>query len=62
MKVSSISGTRGSGKTTLIRELIARLGAKGKKSAVIVNDAGEKDFDQNFIQAHGLSVEYIRGG
>ena len=62
MKVLSISGTQGSGKTTLIRELIARLGAKGKKSAVIVNDNGEKDFDKNFIQAHGLSVEYIRGG
>ena len=62
MKISSISGTQGSGKTTLIRELIARLGAKGKRSAVIVNDAGEKDFDQDFIHAHDLSVEYIRGG
>jgi molybdopterin-guanine dinucleotide biosynthesis protein len=33
MKVLSISGTQGSGKTTLIRELIARIGAKGSKSA-----------------------------
>ena len=62
MKISSISGTQGSGKTTLIRELIARLCAKGKRSAVIVNDSGEKDFDQDFIHAHDISVEYIRGG
>lgn len=62
MKLLSISGTQGSGKTTLIRELIARMEAKGRQSAVIVNDDGEKDFDQVFIQAHHLSVEYIRGG
>jgi G3E family GTPase len=62
MKVLSISGTQGSGKTTLIRELIAQMSAKGRRSAVIVNDDGEKDFDQDFIQSHGLAVEYIRGG
>jgi len=62
MKLLSISGTQGSGKTTLIRELIALMGTKGRRSAVIVNDDGEKDFDQHFIQAHSLSVEYIRGG
>ncbi len=62
MKVLSISGTQGSGKTTLIRELIARIGATGRKSAVIVNDDGEKDFDPDIIQPHCLAVEYIRGG
>ena len=62
MRVLSVSGTNGSGKTTLIRELIARIGTKGRKSAVIVNDDGEKVFDQDFVQAHNLSVEYIRGG
>lgn len=62
MKVLSISGTQGSGKTTLIRELITRMSDKGKQSAVIVNDDGEKDFDQSFIQSHRLAVEYIRGG
>ena len=62
MKVLSILGIQGSGKTTLIRELIVRMGAKGKQSAVIINDDGEKDFDQSFIQTHRLMVEYIRGG
>lgn len=62
MRVLSVSGTNGSGKTTLIRELIARIGTKGRKSAVIVNDDGETVFDQDFVQAHNLSVEYIRGG
>ncbi len=62
MKVLSIAGTQGSGKTTLIRELIALMGGKGKQSAVIVNDDGEEDFGQDFVQTHDLSVEYIRGG
>lgn len=62
MKVLSISGTQGSGKTTLIHELIARIGAKGRKSAVIVNDDGEKDFNPDYTQPHCLAVEYIRGG
>ena len=62
MRVLSVSGTTGSGKTTLIRELIARIGTKRRKSAVIVNDNGEKGFDQNFVLTHNLSVEYLRGG
>jgi len=62
MKVVSVSGTQGSGKTTLIRELVARLEASGRQSAVIVNDDGEKVFDQNFIQTHHLAIGHIRGG
>ena len=62
MKVLSISGTRGSGKTTLIQELITRTWANGKQSAVIVNDDGEEGFSQGFIKTHNLKVDYIRGG
>ena len=62
MKLMSISGTNGSGKTTLTRELISRLWKEGKRSAVIINEAGVVDFDPEFIQAHTLWVTYLRGG
>ena len=62
MRVLSISGTQGSGKTTLIHELITRTGANGKQSAVIVNDDGEEGFSQDFIRTHNLKVDYLRGG
>ena len=62
MRVVSVSGARGSGKTSLIRELTARLGTKGKSAAVIVNEHGDAVYDQTFIQAHELQVRTIRGG
>ncbi len=62
MLLVSVSGARDSGKTTLIRELVARLNATGKKSAVIVNQDGEVDFDQEFVNKFQVAVKYIRGG
>ncbi len=62
MRVVSVSGARGSGKTSLICELTARLGSKGKSAAVIVNEQGDVAYDQNFIQDHELQVRTIRGG
>ena len=41
MRIVSISGTIDSGKTTVIKELIAILAAQGKRSAVIVNEDGD---------------------
>ena len=62
MKLVCVSGTRGSGKTTLIRELIKRLWAKDFRSAVVVNEDGEASYDQEFIERHELPVKYLRGG
>ena len=62
MLLVNVSGARESGKTTLIRELIARLDGAGKKSAVIVNQDGEVDFDQEFVNKFQVAVKYIRGG
>jgi len=62
MKVVTVSGIQGSGKTTFIRELVARFGPMGKQSAVIVNERGEEDFDDDFIRIHNLPVERLRGG
>jgi G3E family GTPase len=62
MKLIAISGTRGSGKTTLIRELVDRLWAIGNHSAVIVNEEGKEDYDSTFIENHELVVDRLRGG
>jgi G3E family GTPase len=62
MRVVSVSGVRSSGKTTLIRRLVAHFGAAKKRSAVIVNEEGRAAYDDDFVRTHGLSVEYIRGG
>lgn len=62
MLLLNISGVRDSGKTTLIRELIVRLNAAGKKAAVIVNQDGQIDFDQKFKDQFQVAVQYIRGG
>jgi G3E family GTPase len=62
MRIVTIGGMQGSGKTTLIRELIALFGAKGRRSALIVNEDGEETYTQNFLEAHGVEILKIRGG
>ena len=62
MRVVSVSGARGCGKTTLIRELVSRFHTQGKRSAVIVNEDGREAYDDDFVQAHDVAVKYIRGG
>jgi G3E family GTPase len=62
MKVVYISGMRGSGKTTLIRELIGRLAATGKRSAVIVNEDGDVAYDEIFLRHYNVPAEFLRGG
>jgi G3E family GTPase len=62
MRIVSVSGARGSGKTILIRKLIAHFSTKAKRSAVIVNEEGQAIYDEAFVQTHDLTVKYIRGG
>jgi G3E family GTPase len=62
MKVITISGMRGSGKTTLIRELITRSALTGRSSALIVNEDGEASYDTDFLLQHGVAAEFLRGG
>ncbi|MBI5446618.1 MAG: hypothetical protein HY900_36045 [Deltaproteobacteria bacterium] len=62
MKVVTVSGTAGSGKTTLIRELIVRMGTLGKRSAVIVNEEGEENYGEEFVRSHRLAVTRLEGG
>ncbi len=62
MRVVSVSGTRDSGKTTLIRELVATMYKAGKRCAVIVNEDGEQSYDDDFVKSCNVAVEFIRGG
>ena len=62
MKIVTIAGFRGSGKTTLIRILIGLLGAQGKRSAVIVNEEGEETYTPDFLETHGVGIYKLRGG
>ncbi len=62
MRVVTISGTQGSGKTTLIRKVIALLNITGRRSGLIVNEDGEEVYDQKFIEAQRVQEVRIRGG
>ena len=62
MKVVTISGVQGSGKTTLIRTLISRLAALDKRSAVIVNEEGEETYSSDFLETYGVGMFRLRGG
>ena len=62
MKIITFCGVQKSGKTTLIREIVSRLRRRGKKSAIIVNERGEKDYDDKFVLSNEVHIEYLRGG
>jgi len=62
MRVVSVCGTLGSGKTTLIRKLVALLSAEGRRAGIIVNEEGEEDYPRDFISTYGTHTARIRGG
>jgi molybdopterin-guanine dinucleotide biosynthesis protein len=62
MRVVSVCGTRGSGKTTFIRKLIALSSERGRRACVIVNEEGEEGYSQDFIETHGIHAARLRGG
>lgn len=62
MQVVSISGIRNSGKTTLIVELLRRIGRRGQLGAVIVNENGRATYDACAKMPHVVDLQYVRGG
>jgi molybdopterin-guanine dinucleotide biosynthesis protein len=62
MKVISISGMSGSGKTSLIQELMARLVQSGQTCSVIVNEDGDVPYDTDFLDQYHIRAEFLRGG
>jgi G3E family GTPase len=63
MRLITVSGIRGSGKTTLIRALIHSAREKDEATAaVVVNEEGEASYDKAFVRTHDIAVAYLRGG
>lgn len=62
MIICLISGFLGSGKTTLMIDLGVRLGKRGQKVAIIVNEVGEVGVDGALMNRYGLnSIELTEG-
>lgn len=62
MRVISVVGFLGSGKTTTIMALARHLTTKGQRVAFLVNDAGEVQIDGTVIRAGGHEVVEIFTG
>ncbi len=62
MRIISISGTRDSGKTSLIKSLITLLVEQKKRCAIIVNEDGKERYEDEFIKRLQISIDYLRGG
>lgn len=60
-KVDIISGFLGAGKTTFIKELIAKA-YKGEKIVLIENEFGEIGIDSRFMQNAGIEVTEMNSG
>ena len=62
MKLVQVAGYLGSGKTTLIMDLVRSLAQTGTKVAILVNDIGEVPVDGKVLSLSGMTVKDIGGG
>lgn len=62
MKLVAISGTQGSGKSTLIRRLVSEMVQRGKKCGIIVNEDGEEKYDDDLVTSRTVTVKTLQGG
>jgi G3E family GTPase len=62
VRLVAVSGIQGSGKTTLVREMIVRSSNQGMSCGVIVNEDGQVKYDDQFLLAHQVTLKAIRGG
>lgn len=61
MKVNLVFGFLGSGKTTLVKHLLAEVGTK-EKTAVIVNEFGEVGVDGDILRGQSIDVVELNSG
>jgi len=62
VRIASIGGFYGVGKTTTIMEMGKRLSGEGKRVAVVSNDRGAINVDGEMTKSLGFEVEEITGG
>ena len=62
MKVVIIGGFLGSGKTTTILNLIKKLSAENKKTALVVNEVGEIGIDGKTLEIAGIPSKELTSG
>jgi len=62
MRLMSVSGLNGSGKTALIKALVERIAEKDQRAAVIVNEEGMEIYEPRWCETRLAAIEYIRGG
>lgn len=57
-----ITGFLGSGKTTIIKNLVEYLTSKGQKVAYVKNEIGEEDFDTQLVQGENIQTKELLNG
>ena len=62
MKLVTISGLLGSGKTSLIKRLVELMHSRDLNSGVILNESGEAEYDDDFLGRFDATIEMLRGG
>ncbi|MCH9668006.1 MAG: GTP-binding protein [Actinomycetia bacterium] len=58
--VTVVGGALGSGKTTLVNHVLRQ--SRGRRLAVLVNDFGELDIDEEMIESTGIDTISLRNG
>ena len=61
MKIIMITGFLGSGKTTLMQNILCEYG-KSMKAGVIVNDFGKENIDAKLLGEEGIALSELSNG
>ena len=62
MNLRIISGFLGSGKTTLMLQLVESAIRKGYRTAILVNEIGQIGIDDQYLKQHNLNVWQLLNG
>lgn len=62
MRLVAVSGTQGSGKSTLIRKLVSQLVTRGKTCGIVVNEEGEEKYEHDFVSSNNVNIKTLQGG